>query len=225
MNRLAILIAFLPCFAFANVKFSFNNEELPKMIESYSKATGQKFVVDPGVRGKATINGADSVSEAEAFNLLSSALAVNGYAISKQGDTMTIMNARNIQRSLVDVSKTLPELKPERMTTWVYTFKYISAAKVGRDMRILSSKDGEMSVFPDTNQVVLTDWTSNLQRVSNIFKELDVQQDPKLAKFAKDAERMGPPMPPPHPPGRKRGGMAVDAPTPPAPPAPPQMEE
>ena len=33
----------------------FKEEEILKIIEIYSKASGQKFVVDPGVRGKVSI--------------------------------------------------------------------------------------------------------------------------------------------------------------------------
>lgn len=189
MKRFALLAAVLPSLAFANVKFSFNNEELSKMIETYSKSTGQKFVVDPSVRGKATITAADNVTEEEAFNLLSSALAINGYAISKQGDAMTVTSARSTQRSLTEVSAQLPALKPERMATWVITLKNISADKVNRELRILVSKDGELSVFADRNQIAISDWTSNLQRVANLLEKMDVPQDPKTAKIVAEAAR------------------------------------
>jgi general secretion pathway protein D len=173
--------------SFAGMKFSFPGEEIPKVIETYSKATGQKFVLDAGVRGKVVITGADDVSPEEAFNLLSSALATNGYAISKQADTMVVKSARNIQRDLIETTTTLPTLKPERMVTYIYTFKNIPVTSVNRDLRIITSKDGEMSIYPRQNQVILSDWVSNIQRVDQIFKQIDQPTDPKLAKLI-DAE-------------------------------------
>ena len=166
------------------MKMYFNNEDILKIIEIYSKASGQKFVVDPGVRGKVSIFLQDSVTIEEGFNQLSSALAINGFAISKQGDTMIVKSARNIQRDLIEVSPEKPALKPERMYTWVYTAKNISVEQVNRDIRILSSRDGEMSVLPSSNQIMLTDWTSNLNRVAEVLKELDKPADPAAAKFA-----------------------------------------
>ncbi len=167
----------------SKMKMYFNNEDLIKIIEQYSKASGQKFVIDPGVRGKISIFLQDPVTLDEAFNQMSSALAINGYAISKQGDTMIIKSARNIQRDLIEVSTQRPTLKPERMYSWVYTFKNISAEQVNRDLRILPSKDGEMSVNSATNQVIFTDWSANLNRIGDLLAELDKKVDPEVAKI------------------------------------------
>jgi general secretion pathway protein D len=168
----------------ANVKFSFQNEDVAKVVETYSKLTGQKFVLDSSVRGKISIFGADNVTTEEAFNLLSSGLATNGYAISKQEDTMIIKSARNIQRDLIETTTSLPALKPERMVTYIYTFKNIPATTINRDLRILTSKDGECSVYARQNQIIMTDWASNIQRVDDLFKQIDRPTDPKIAKLA-----------------------------------------
>lgn len=171
------------------MKMLYNNEEITKVIEMYSKASGQKFVVDPTVRGKVTIYIQEKISISEAFNQLSSALAINGYAISKQGDTMIVKTARNIQRDLIEVSKEIPDLKPERMYTWIYTPKNLSVESISRDLRILPSKDGEFSVFPGTNQIIFTDWVSNLHRIANILKELDLKLDSGTLKIVETAKK------------------------------------
>lgn len=186
---LASLIVALSIPAFAGIKFSFANEELTKMIDTYSKATNQRFVVDPGVRGKGTITAADDVTPEEAFNLLSSALALNGFAVSKQDGTWIVQNARNIQRNLIEVVNTLPSLKPERMVTYAITLKNVPVDVVNREVRILPSKDGEMSVFTRTNQIFITDYTSNLHRIDKILTELDRPADAKVAKLVAAAEK------------------------------------
>ena len=96
------------------IKMYFPKEDILKIIEMYSKATGQKFVIDPSVRGQVSILVQEPVSSEEAFNQLSSALALNGFAISKQDDTMIIQNARSAQRNLIEVNTTLPPLQNER---------------------------------------------------------------------------------------------------------------
>lgn len=186
-----ILISFSVSFAQAEdrIKMYYNNEELTKVIEVYSKASGQKFVVDPSVRGKISIFLQQPISIEEAFNQLSSALAVNGFAISKQGDTMVIKAARNIQRDLIEVSTEKPSLKPERMYTWIYTVKNLSVERINRDLRILVSRDGEMSVYPSTNQLIICDWTSNLNRVAELIKELDKPLDPATAKIVEASKK------------------------------------
>ena len=165
-----------------SIKMYYNNEEIVKIIDDYSKATGQKFILDPAVRGKISILIPGAVTYEEAFNHLSSSLAINGFAISKQGDTMVIKSARNIQRDLIEVGTQVPSLKPERMFTWVYTFKNIKADEVNKEIRILPSKDGEMNVFIKNNQIIFTDWSSNLNRISLILKEIDVKTSSSVLK-------------------------------------------
>ncbi len=182
-------------FAADKFKFSFANEELTKMVETYSKATGQKFILDPGVRGKASILLPEDVTAEEAFNQLSTALAVNGFAISKRDDTMVIMSARNIQRSLIEsYTDVVPPMKPERMVTYILTLQNVPAAQINMDLRILTSKDGELSVFSSGNSVIISDWASNIQRVAALLKELDKPVSANTAKFVaqykKEKEKM-----------------------------------
>lgn len=171
------------------IKLNIKNDELLNLIEMYSKASGQKFIIDPAVRGKVSILNQEPITVPEAFNQLSSALAINGFAISKQGDTMVIKSARNIQRDLVEVSTELPSLKPERMATWIISFKNLTAMDVNRDFRIFPSKDGEMNVNVVGNQIIITDWTANLHRISEIVKQIDKPVDPTTAKLVAEAQK------------------------------------
>ena len=186
---LTLLVFSLNTFAENKIKMYFNNDEITKIIEIYSKASGQKFIIDPGVRGKISIFLQEEVTLEEAFNHLSSALAINGYAISKQGDTMVVKSGRNIQRDYIETSTSKPSLKPERMYTWIYTFKNVTAESVNRDLRILPSKDGEMSVYSSANQLIITDWTSNLNRIADILKEIDVKVSPETSKLVEASKK------------------------------------
>ncbi len=186
-----LLIAFCLPFAKAEekIKMYYNNEDLTKIIELYSKASGQKFILDPSVRGKVSIFIPEPVSIDEAFNQLSSALAVNGFGISKQGDTMIVKSARNIQRDLIEVSSAKPSITPERMYIWIYTPQNISAGSITKDLRILTSKDGELSVNENTNQLIICDWVSNIIRISEILKEVDKKVDPSIAKIIENSKK------------------------------------
>lgn len=156
-----------------NIPFAYKNEDIIKVIDDYSKASGQKFIIDPAVHGKVTIINKGPISVAEAFNQLSSALAVNSLAISTQEDMMVVAQARSIQRNLIDVGNDLPPLKPERMFTWVIKLKSASAEEVNKQLRILSSRDGELVPYAHTNQIIVTDWVSNLYRISKLVKQID----------------------------------------------------
>lgn len=153
--------------------FSFENADITAIVKEYAKATGQKFIIDPSVHGKITIINSGPVAATEAFNQLSSALALNSLGISQQEDTMVIMQARALQRNDIEVVKEAPPLKPERMYTWVVTLKHASAEEVNRQVRVLSSKDGEVATFVPNNQLYISDWSSNMQRMAKIIAEID----------------------------------------------------
>lgn len=74
------------------------------------------------------------------------------------------------------------------MVTWIYTAKNVSVLDLNRDLRILPSKDGEMNANGNTNQMIISDWTSNLHRIAEILKEVDSKVDPATQKII-DAKR------------------------------------
>lgn len=192
MKNIFLILLLFSSLAFSadkKMKMNFNNEDITKIISAYSKASDQSFIIDPSVRGSVSILNADSVELAEAFNQLSTALAVNGYAISKQENTFVVKPARSIQRDLIEVSSEVPALKPERMVTWVYTVRHLSAKGLIRDLRNTSSKDGEMTLSPQSNQLIFTDWASNLNKISELLKQIDKPVDPKLQKFVEQNKK------------------------------------
>ena len=178
---LFVVLAFVFTFAWANEKtydFSFKDKELTDIVKSYSELSGKKFVFDGAFRGKASILSPGKVTESKALDLLSMALASNGFAIvqpksEQRMDTFWIMPARNVQRSDVQMYTSLPPQAPERMVTLVFSPKYLSAEKLNKELRILPSKDGEMVVMADRNQLIITDFSSNVVRVYSLLSELD----------------------------------------------------
>lgn len=171
---LALSLVTASAFAAKNkMGFTYKDADVIKVIEDYSSASGQKFVIDSNVKGKVTTFNPEQVSLEEAFNQLSMVLAANRLAISKQGDVMMVGESRRIQRNLIEVGTELPTLKPEKMFTWVINLKYVSADQVNRELRILTSADGELVPFQSRNQLLVTDWVSNLHRISAIIAQID----------------------------------------------------
>jgi len=157
------------------IKMNFVNEEIPMIIEHYAKESGTRFIVDSTVRGKISILNQDKVTLEEAYNQLSEALAINGFAILKKEDYSIIRNARSVQRDGIDVYiNEVPSLRPQRMATWVVTLKSVSARELQQNIgRLLNSSYGELQVYPEKNQLVVTDFTSSINRIAKMVLEMD----------------------------------------------------
>lgn len=173
------------------IKMNFVNEEIPMIIEHYAKESGTRFIVDSTVRGKISILNQDKVTLEEAYNQLSEALAINGFAILKKEDYSLIRNARSVQRDGIEVYiNEVPSLRPQRMATWVVTLKNISVRELQQNIgRLLNSSYGELQVYPEKNQLVVTDFTSSINRIAKMVLEMDkapaVPVKPMMAMPAK----------------------------------------
>lgn len=167
------------------IKFYFNNEDISKVLENFSRVSGKKMILESSVRGKVSIFNPDTVDVDEAFNQVSKALAMNGYAFMPEGDTLVVRPVRQVQRSLIEVGTELPPLKPERMFSWVVTLKSIPISMI-KNLRSLSSKDGEQNIIVENNQIIFVDWVSNLYRIRELIKQIDIPKNPNVDRLIKE---------------------------------------
>jgi general secretion pathway protein D len=154
--------------------FDFPNVEITDVIKAISELTGKNFIIDPGVRGKITIVAPSKITVAEAYKAFLSALAINGFTVVPSGSFLKIKSARNAQRDSIETYSGAYYPNSDQMITRIIHLKHIQAEQVNRDLRILSSKDGEMSVYTATNSLILSDYGSNIDRVMKIINQLDV---------------------------------------------------
>ncbi|MBX2989283.1 MAG: type II secretion system secretin GspD [Bdellovibrionaceae bacterium] len=154
--------------------FDFPNVEITDIIKTISELTGKNFIIDPGVRGKITIVAPSKITVAEAYKAFLSALAINGYTVVPSGAFLKVKNARNAQRDSIETYSGAYYPSDDQMITRIIHLKHISAEIVQRELRILPSKDGELSIYSPTNSIILSDYGSNIDRVMKIINQLDV---------------------------------------------------
>lgn len=166
-----------------------NNENFPDMIESFdypnadvgdvikaiSELTGKNFIVDPAVRGKITIIAPSRITVAEAYKAFLSALAINGLAVVPGDGFYKVKQARAAQRDNIDTFSGAYYPTSDQMITRIIKLKYISADEVNKQLRILTSKDGELVVYTPTNSLIVSDYGANMDRIMKILEQLDVQ--------------------------------------------------
>lgn len=154
--------------------FDYPNADILEIVKAISELTGKNFIVDPGVRGKVTIIAPTKITVAEAYKAFLSALAINGFTIVKMGPFLKIRSARNAQRDNIETYSGDYYPDSDQMITRIIHLKHISAEEVSKNLRIIPSKDGEMSPYPPTNSLIISDFGANVDRVSKIIKQLDI---------------------------------------------------
>ncbi len=155
------------------INLNFDKIEIQELVKIYAKASGKRFIVGPAVQGSVSLFNPTPLSLEEAYHQLGTALALNGYAIIKKDDVLVVTSARNAQRDGIETTTELPALKPERLVTWIFKPKYVSVEEINKRLRVLPSRDGEITPFSPSNSLVVTDFVSNIHRIAAIVKELD----------------------------------------------------
>ncbi len=155
------------------LSFSFDSAEITEVIRVYAEAARERFLVEPRVRGKVTIITHAPVRLDEAYHLMSSALARLGFAIVKKDGFSIVLHARGSLSEISEVVTYLPDIKPERILTYVVKLHNFSADDFFKNFRAMVSSDGDMRASPGGKQLIITDWVSSLYRIDKILQEVD----------------------------------------------------
>ncbi|MDZ4083727.1 MAG: type II secretion system secretin GspD [Bdellovibrionales bacterium] len=155
------------------VEANFPNAEITDVIKAIGQLTGKNFIIDPGVRGKISIIAPSKVTVAEAYKAFLAALAINGFTVVPYGKFLKVKASRNAQRDSIETYTGAYAPTSDIYITRIIHLKHISAEEVNKRLRVLPSKDGEMTPYEPTNSLLITDYGANVERMMKIIKELD----------------------------------------------------
>ncbi|CAN5696733.1 N/A [soil metagenome] len=155
------------------VEANFPNAEITDVIKAISQLTNKNFIIDPGVRGKISIIAPSKVTVAEAYKAFLAALAVNGFTVVPYGKFLKVKASRNAQRDSIETYTGKYAPTSDIYITRIIHLKHISAEEVNKRLRVLPSKDGEMTPYEPTNSLLITDYGANVERMVKIINELD----------------------------------------------------
>ena len=155
--------------------FNFVGTDMESVIKAVGLYTGITFIIDPRVKGTLTLTSEKPLSKAEAFNLLSSALRLQGYAVvTADGFSKVVPEAEaKLQASPTQVGSGGRTVRGDQIATQVYYLSYESAANLSAVLRPLISPNNSIMANPGNNSLVITDYADNLRRISKIIAALD----------------------------------------------------
>jgi general secretion pathway protein D len=155
--------------------FDYPNADIADVVKAISELTGLNFIIDPGLRGKVTIIAPSQITVAEAYKAFLSTLAINGYSVVPAGKFLKIKQSRPAQRDSIEIYSGAYTPNTDQMITRIIQLKYISAEEVNKNLRGLTTKDGELQVYSPTNTLIVSDYGSNVHRIMKIISHLDIQ--------------------------------------------------
>lgn len=157
------------------VGLNFENADIHDVTKIVSEITGKSFIVDEDVQGTVTIYSESSLSPVQVFELFKSVLELNGLAITRVGDFYKIVNSEKAQKRYLSVDSDT-RATTDDLVTQIVKLRYVKGKEVKAALESLTAS--EIVVYPDEegNTLIITDLASNVRKLQDIIKEMDVSQ-------------------------------------------------
>lgn len=159
--------------------FSINlkDVELSEFIDSVGRITSTTFILDPRVRGKVSIRSQQKLSPDEVYQVFLAQLRVNGFAVVKLNDgTQKIVPEQTARLEPIPVegSDDAKSNGQDLLATRVIALKSSDAAQLVSILTpLMDRRIGVITHYAPTNLLILTDWGSNLERLTQLVERID----------------------------------------------------
>jgi type II secretory pathway component GspD/PulD (secretin) len=160
------------------LRFNFRGVPLEMVLNYMSSAAGFIIHIKPGVevRGNITAWSNTPLTRDEAVDVLTQALAENGYTAIQAGRTLTILRSEDAKKHDIRVNTVrspndVP--KNDEMVTDIIPVRTLNPVQLVKDLQQLLPADTTLTANESANSLVMTDTQSNIRRITEIVKALD----------------------------------------------------
>src|SRR4030042_220858 len=158
------------------VTIDFDNVDIGVFIKFVSELTGKNFIIDDRVKGKATIISPKKIPLEDVYKVFLSVLEVNGFATVPVGDMIKIVPATSAREKSVETRFKKEVGDPDdRMVTHIMSLERANPDEIKRVLDPIVSKSSSVISYPPAGMLVITDFLSNIKRLQDIVKALDVE--------------------------------------------------
>lgn len=163
------------------ILINFNNVSMLEYIRFVSRISNKNFIFDENdLRFNVTIVSEEPATIENIMMALLQELRIHDLSLLEQGNSMIIHRNAGVNGISTVVSK---DLSPEDMAklkadiiTQVFRLNTVNAEKAGAIIKPLTSITAQIEVLESTNQLIVTDISSNIIQIGKLLKSLDSPQ-------------------------------------------------
>ena len=158
---------------------NFVGADIESVVKAIGHYTGTSFLIDPRVKGTISLISEKPVTKAQALDLLSSALRLQGYTVVASGAFTKVVPEADAKLQAGPIQTTPGRgrdgstVRGDQIATQVFRLNYESAVNMVPVLRPLISPNNTINANPGTNSLVITDYADNLRRLGRIIASLD----------------------------------------------------
>jgi general secretion pathway protein D len=163
-----------PTAGLATFSLNFKDTPLDTVLDYFSKTIGFEILKDGPIDARVTIMSKQPVTAEEAITMLSAALRVNDFAVTREGRFLHIGSRDKARKGNVPVHfgnnpADIPDT--DELITQVVPVQNVSAEKLKDDLKPIANAD--MTANEGSNSIIITDSSSIVRRLVQIISQLD----------------------------------------------------
>jgi general secretion pathway protein D len=168
----------------ADTGLNFQNADIRSVITAVSKSTGKNFIIDPRVNGKVTLISSSEVDADDLYDVFLSILKVHGFAAIPDPDNNVIKILPAVE-SKAEANLASNAKNSNEMIIRVIQIHNTQAIKMIPILRPLVSKNGHLTAYQDSNNIIIADTKKNIDKIVKIIKQMDSESEASNIKSIK----------------------------------------
>lgn len=170
-----LLLASSPARAAEDEKITLNfvNADIESVVKAVGLISGKNFILDPRVKGTINIVSSSPVSKDLTYQILLSALRLQGFAAVEGRGVVKIVPEADAKQNFGVATDKAVRVSGDRIITQVYPLRYESAFQLVPILRPLITPNNTIAAYANTNTLVITDYADNVRRLNKIVDAID----------------------------------------------------
>jgi general secretion pathway protein D len=164
------------------ITFTFNNTKLSTLLEYLAKREGKPLLYDdrfPKDMAVSIISPPGVTIPPDKFiNVIESVLRMKNFTIVTGGPVIKILVAGEAQQQITIIKKPeeIASLEwTDRIVTQIIPVKSVNPGNMIGLLNALKTPQGSIIHHPDSNSLIITEFASNLRKLNDIIKQLDIE--------------------------------------------------
>ena len=153
-------------------RLNLKDADIRAFVTQVADITGYSFVVDPRVKGKVTVLSSAPMNKDEIYDLFLAVLQVHGFTAIPGEEVIKVVQQVDAKRSAESLER-FTEVPSEQLITRVIQIDNANALELVPILRPLVAKYGHLAGVAAANALIVSDHSSNIQRIEQIVRELD----------------------------------------------------
>ncbi|MCJ8499379.1 secretin N-terminal domain-containing protein [Desulfatitalea alkaliphila] len=159
------------------ITLNFDDADIYEVIRTMTSLLGINYIVDPGVRGRVTIQTAGAIRPDELFGVFYQILEANGLTAIEEGPVYRITTLKDAARLPLKThhgTDHTPLPPGRRIVMQIIPLNNILAAEMTKLLTPFVSADGTIIADADTNTLLLVDRDSNIEKALQLVETFDI---------------------------------------------------